>query len=289
MRKAVWVSGRGHTLVFCDRPPYFFTRLTDSLGAEADTVKSPLQDGGTTQNVVLGQRSINLTGTAMVLGSRKDPVKKLIDRRKNEIAEALNPKYFGTLVYYTDDGARQIRCRPVALPTIGKPTANAMSIDVDFISDAPYWESAEQHHEVVGILQKLWRLPWHLPMVYSCYKAKGTIENPAAEPIYPVVEIMSVSQLVRVVNVTTGKFVQINRPIAEGQKMVIDMGDYSATIYERGSGGAYVLKEDVSHWLTLDSEPVSLMPGKNVIDIKNEDPDNAPETIISYRNVFVGV
>ena len=107
--------------------------------------------------------------------------------------------------------------------------------------------------------------------------------------IYPTLEVYTTGQYVRLTNLTTGKSVKIEHAIAEGQKLTVDLKDITAFIWERGTAGVFVLKEDVSHWMSLDSEPWDVVPGRNQIAIYNDVPEDTPLAFVRYRFPVVGV
>ena len=110
-----------------------------------------------------------------------------------------------------------------------------------------------------------------------------------SEGVFPSLEIYTTGQYVKISNLTTGKSVKIEHAIAEGQKLTIDLKDITAFIWEKNAAGDYVKKEDVSHWMSLDSEPWNIVPGKNQIAIYNNVPEDTPLAFVKYRLPVVGV
>lgn len=290
MRSVTWRSDSGATVVLSDVPPYIFRDLDDSLGATAETARAPRQDGTTTYNAALDPRTINVTGSIVAYGNKTLSAQKVLDRLRAEISAAFAPNRFGILTYQTEDGNRQIRCRPIAKPTLGGRINNTCTVDVEFVSDSPFWESSDVYTYIVGRLVRTWHFPMAFhPLIFGQYSPQAVIANPTAEIIYPTVEITSTAQQVTVANETSGKAISITRPIAENQKMVIRLEDASAEIWQRDAEGVYRLVEDVSHWLTLDSEPWGLIPGQNVVSITGGTSDDTPVTYIRYRVPYLGV
>lgn len=269
-------------------PPYLFKSLTDDLGATAETSKAPRQHGQTTRFVALDGRSINITGSLVAIGSPTFWAQAAFDRHRAELCAAFAPHRWGTLTYHTEDGNRQIRCHPATTPTFGERFSITCTLDIEFVTDSPYWEASDLNVYAVGVKVRRWHFPSHLPLVFGSLTAKAHICNPTAETVYPVVEVMSTAQLVTVTNETTGLHISVNRPIGAGQKMVLGMEDMSAAIWTQ-EDGAYREREDVSHWLSVDSDPWGLAPGENVISIANEHPEDTPVTYIKYRLPYLGV
>ncbi|OUN05497.1 hypothetical protein B5G43_12480 [Flavonifractor sp. An92] len=296
MRSVSWRSDSGRICTFegggpFERPgPWYFRSLTSDLSATAETAKAPRQDGVTTFHTALDAPTLNLTGSMLVYGSRRESARAAYDRQRTWLAQTFAPNRWGTLTYYREDGAVQIRCRPLATPTISAPVGTFSTIDLSFTADSPYWESAEESVAAVGVIGKVWRFPWapvSAPMgTFSPYAA---IENPTDVDIYPTVEVFTTGQYVTVSKLDTGEQVTIQHPIAPGQKLTIDMADVTAWLWEQDEAGDYQRGEDVSHWMSLDSTPWALTPGENRLAVKNEVPEDTPVAYIRWRVPSLGI
>ena len=69
----------------------------------------------------------------------------------------------------------------------------------------------------------------------------------------------------------------------------MDLRDVSAFLYDRDETGVYQLQEDVSHWMSLDSQPWALRPGPNQVAIANDVPEDTPVAYIRWRVPSLGV
>lgn len=285
MRSAVWVQDGGRTVTFDGNGPYYLGVLTSSLGATAETSRAPRQRGVTTWHTALDAPTINLTGSMWIFGDRSHPARAEYDRQRKLFHQIFAPHRWGVLTYRREDGPVQIRCRPVATPTITEPVGTYSTIDITFTADSPYWESAEEYVEAVGITQKFWHFPWapyRQPM--GAYNRYARIQNPTGELIYPRVEVYTTGQHITLTNQTAGQHVTIEHAIGEDQRLVVDLMDVTAYLYTGDGEG-----EDVSHWMSLDSEPWGLTPGENVIVISNDAPEDTPVTFLKYRIPYLGV
>ena len=296
MRPVAWTSDNGRTCTFegggpYERPgPYYFRELTSDLSATAETSKAPRQDGVTTYHTALDARTINLVGSMLVYGSRTLSARAAYDTQRAWLAQAFAPNRWGTLTYYKEDEAVQVRCRPLATPTIGTPVGTFSTIDISFTADSPYWESAKEYILAMGVIQRFWHFPWapyRFPM--GAYTRFGMVDNPAEENIYPSIEVYTTGQEVCLANRTTGEQVTIEHSIAENQKLVVDLKDVSAFLYQRDGSGDYQMQEDVSHWMSLDSVPWALRPGRNQVAITNDQPEDTPVAYLRYRIPSLGV
>lgn len=290
MRYVAWKSDCGLTVVFDSSGPFYFSDILDSLGAVAETVKAPRQDGATTYHTSLESRSVTLNGSMLVYGDKKNPAIVEYDKKRAFLAEALSPNRWGTLIYYRESGAVQLRCRPVAIPTISPPVGVRSTVDVDFVSDSPFWQSAQEHIVCLGVIMRYRHFPWapvRGPM--GAFSRYAIIENPSQENIYPTAEIYTTGQYVTLTNSTTGERATIEHPISDGQKLEVDLRDMSATLWTRSEAGDYNRPEDVSHWLSLDSQPWGLRPGVSQVAITNDVPEDTPLTFLRYRIPSLGV
>lgn len=290
MRSVAWLSDTGRTLTFeAGHGPYIFRSLTSDLSASAETAKAPRQDGITTYHVALDERTINLEGAMWIKGDRTHPALAQYDKARAALHQIFAPHRWGTLIYYREDGPVQVRCRPVATPTLTDCVGTYAAIDITFTTDSPYWESAQEYVVGVGAIQRFWHFPW-APVrgAMGAFNRFGSMVNPSEELIYPTVEVYSTSEHITLTNLTTGEFVTIEHAIAEGQKLVVDLRDVTAYLHER-VGEDYRQKEDVSHWMSLDSEPWGLRPGHNQVAITNEVPENTPLAFIRCRVPSLGV
>lgn len=296
MRYVSWKSDSGDMITFegggpYERPgPYYFKELTSDLSATAETSRAPRQDGQTTYYASLDPRTINLVGSMLVWGTSASPARAAYDRQRARLAQTFAPHRWGLLTYYKEDEAVQVRCRPLATPTISQPVGTYSTIDISFTADRPYWESAKEYIKAVGVIQKFWNFPWvarRYPM--GSFSRFCAIDNPTAEEIYPTIEVYTTGQVVTLTNQTTGQAVTIQHQIAADQKLLVDLRDVSAFLYRRDERGDYQLQEDVSHWMSLDSQPWSLQPGTNQVAIANDVPEDTPAAYIRYRIPSLGV
>ena len=290
MRHIAWTSDCGLTVVFDSAGPFYFKELIDSLGATAETVKAPRQDGSTTYYTALDTRSVTLNGTMLVYGDKNHPARAEYDKKRALLAEAFSPNRWGTLIYYREDGPVQLRCRPLATPTISAPVGVWSTVDIDFTTDSPFWLSAQEYVICLGVIMRYRHFPW-APVrgPLGAFSRYAVVENPSQEDIFPTAEIYTTGQYVTLTNMTTGEHATIEHPVSDGQKLVVDLRDVSATLWTRDEAGDYNQPEDVSHWLSLDSQPWGLKPGVNQTVITNDVPEDTPLTFLRYRVPSLGV
>lgn len=294
MRRAVWKSDRGYEIVFNDRNSPFTMNTLDGndLAGEAETVKPPRSHGQRAVFLTLGTRGIHIEASVLAVGNYSLPAVKVLDQLTERLSEAFAPHVYGLLTYFSEAGARQIRCRPVSLPAFGEKISYYRTVDVDLIADAPFWESVKENVVTVGVLEGYFEWPLEFnDLEMGLYSSTGYIENTHGEAAYPVIEVYTAGSGTTLVNETTGQKIRVDRAIGPGQKMVIttEPSQMSVEVWSKDAAGRFQLTDDVTHWLSLDSLPFWLSPGKNVVKVSNDTPELVPETQIKYRDRFMGV
>ncbi len=282
MRTATWQSDNGFT-IHLGSPTYVLDNITDSLSGEAQPIKAPGQDGATTYTVSLGQPRITVSGYLTAAGADLDAVRMNRYQLEDELRRAFMPNRFGLLTDNRPNGSRRIRCRPLELPSFGNRMQHMERFFVDFVSDDARWEAVDETITELGREVGGFRFPLVLSTRMGFYTKKARITNDTGEDIYPIIEIYSASAFVTVANDTTGKKVQITRPILDGQKMVIDCEHTTVDIFQQSTDGAWELLSDVSMWLTFDSEYWPLIQGENNITLQNEQVGESLVATIRYR------
>ncbi len=280
MNTLTWVSFNGRSVTFNDGGQFWFSRITDALGAEEQVIKAPGQDGATTYGVTLARPAIHLSASLTV--NRAGDRFKSMDDAVDFLNRAFLPNTFGVLTEQRAGTDRMIICRPAARPVFGERIQNSRTVDIDFVADMPRWvEKAETVFEL-GKEVGGFRFPLRLPTRMGLYIKDAVIRNETGDEIKPVIEIFTTSEMIRVANETAGLFLKIEHPIRDGQKMVIDCADTSAWLYENHNGQwSRVL--NVSDWLTHDSDYWSLVNGMNYITLRNERPDMTVIAMVRYH------
>lgn len=301
MRSATWKSDNGHILHFsADKRGAFIFGSIDGNSASGvfQSDAAPEQDGQTTYGATLTPRKIILTGTIQGIGSKTRDAQASLDEVADRLSAAFNPRHEGELIYHLYERDVSIRCRPDAFPSMQKrfyETAIS-TFSVDLTADSPYWHEAQERIVPLGVLYPSMRFPLFISnaggspagIIYNLLNAKNTTK----EQILPIVEVFGTTELVKVENKTTGRFIEVNRPIAANQKMVIDTAKYRVDLFEQDGDGAYQWAQNVTHWITLESTnqwPFTLEPGENLIKINDEIAADAPVAVIRYRIPVMGV
>ncbi len=280
MNTLTWVSDTGRSVTFNDGGQFWYRRISDSLGAEEQVIKAPGQNGATTYGLTLARPTIHLSASVTV--NREGDRFKSMDDAFDFLNRAFLPNTFGVLTEQRAGVDRMIRCRPASRPMFGDSIQNSRNVDIDFIADMPRWVEKNETFFELGKEVGGFRFPLRLPSRMGLYVKDAVIHNETGDEIWPVIEVFTTSEMIRVTNDTAELFMQIDHPISAGQKMVIDCADTSAWLYENQNGQwARVL--NVSDWLTHESDYWPLQNGMNYITLRNERPDMTVIAMVRYH------
>lgn len=258
-------------------------------GATSQKSQGVNQDGANSEDSLLDARVIKLQATI-----RTQNREKLYELRRR-IFRIINPKTYNQatgkrgelLIYYTNDYRKyRIYGKVEDSAEFNERKNNHDKATISFYCQDPYWLDAEGQDIDIKSVQDGLRFPLSLAnkfAVVSFYKEidnKGDVEAPVQ------IEYVGPAQNPRISNETTGEYIQVNRHISEGEKLVIDTREGKETV---NLITPHEVK-DVYNDIDLNSTFFRLIVGKNLIKYSS-DIEGARDkvTIIDYTNKYVGV
>jgi len=275
---------------------YIFKTLDgNGVTGEAQIVKPPNYDGAITYGVTRSSRDIRLEGTIISYGSRDKWVGAEIIENRDYLAKCFDPKYYGTLYYYTypEDIGRKIRCRPTALPVCEDDFGNITEFKIGFISDESYWVSVNPIQAAMGFKQKWFRFP------HGFYKdptgiafTRAILNNPTLYNIRPVIMLFGHERAIEIHNKTTGAFLIFKFPLDANERITIDTKNVRAYIEDLDEKtGGWIFRENILHRMTLNSDIKNfiLVPGKNIITLEKHLPEADVVLILTGDIPVMGV
>ena len=283
MQKLTYTNSAGDTAVFAIGAPYVMGHFDGAgeLDAEVFTVSGIGIDGAIDVGAVLEPRELTIEGTLYSKEDRADMYGLRI-----ALGKAMNPKHSGILVYENDAGRWRILARPRRLPVCGVRRKEHIPFVAYFTCAKPFWEDVNptvvRLGDRVGGLRLPFRLPFRLAQSYGTRDIENT--GHVSTPIY--VEFLGKAAAPSLTNLTTGEKIKIERPLAEGDRLVIntEIRENFATIY-RADG----TEEDATSWMSFDSSFFQLEPGINRLTYSTDEDSARNYISVTFRNRFVGV
>jgi hypothetical protein len=131
-------------------------------------------------------------------------------------------------------------------PIIG-PKAGRYKIDI--ITENVYFLSEDAYSQVISkYVGGGFVLETTLPILFEAGAGIGIVSNGGTEKVYPIIEIDDSADTPRVTNVDTGEFVEFNLAMSNGDKLIIDMDNRTATL---NGGSVLSLRNPSSSWWGL--------------------------------------
>ncbi|MCS5500870.1 phage tail family protein [Lysinibacillus sp. A4] len=287
METVTYTNRFGESVTF-GGPPFYLQNI-EGLGdvsANLQTQKVPYEDGSTLIDVLLDERSIDIT--FLIVNAIDEGGYETVSRRRTEVARIVNPKLGpGTLRYENDYLVREILVVASSVPAFPDGDGRAKTLQksmINFVAPDPYWRSLKIDEEPA--FQPLFQFPFSGPFQMGMQRDRRIINNDGdvAAPLY--IEFFGPADNPKIENVTTGEFIKVNQTLAEGEKMVIDTTPGTKSVEFVDEGGS---RRDVINWLDLDSVFFKLQLGENDISYTADNDVQGSIVNISYHKRYNAV
>lgn len=258
-------------------------------GLEAPSVRStaydkPGEDGGVLAGLWWGQRAISITGQVEGTSSTEHET----NRRSLQAACAVTRDTFG-------------------YPTLGLLEFTTLSgdqyeVEVGVVSFKNPMSELTVSDFMIGLLAPDHRLykvgtlssggitrpagggalyPVIYPVTYGASSGgTASVNNTGNISVYPKLTLTGQLTNPHILNVTTGKLIQLNRTIAAGETVVIDMGNKTITL--NGASSLLTTKTSDSVWWEL-------VPGVNTINFNTGSSSDTGTLEVTWQNALIGI
>lgn len=208
------------------------------------------QVGSVVESKMIQSRPVIISG--IIVGDDQDA-------RKQELMAVVRPDVSGKL--YADDYFLNVH--PTATPTVGyrKQFAN---FQFSVTAPYPYWQKEKRTFLSIYGVQKLFKFPWNLSRPYKfgelSKKQFVNVHNLGQVPTPFIVRLEAFSDVEkpRLENIKTGQFLSIDKNMAPGERIVIEITHDKIYVTSSVDG-------NIRGALDLESDLFRLNPGDNVI------------------------
>lgn len=260
MRNLIFENARGVILDFKKHENLQYSQL-EGLGdvpASIQMQHSPYQDGGTFLDTQLDVRPISFD--ILIRGDNDTEIAK----QRAFISSVFNPKLGpGKLTYQYGDVVREIEAVAERVPVFHAGETNRSSTwqvgTIDLICPDPYWKSPVIEEEPA--FKPLFKFPFTGRFQMGLQRADRIINNTGDIDLPLIIEFYGPSQSPQIENRTTGEFIKINKPLLEGETLVVNTETSTIEYVDDETGE----RENVFHWLDVNSTFFSLALGENDI------------------------
>ena len=284
MNSVTFTNSAGESVTIGRYNPFKLVKITgtDATDAAIITQKAPYQDGSTYINTFLEERSISIE--LGVLGSSKPE----IEDNKSIIFQVFNPKLGpGILRYEYPGGIKEIMATPEGTPTFPTKNNSFHQGIINLLAPNPYWFTEEQADQLV-IWEGGLEFPLQLPTFFaelSQDKSKRLVNNGHVETPVQITFNGPATAPIRVENVTTGEFLEVNQDLLAGEYLEINTAFGNKKVVKVSFEGT----TNAFNFINLESTFFQLVPGNNLIDYSTGADYEQTGVQVKWRNRYSGV
>ena len=283
MRRLTYVNSRGESIEF-----YLSPLLIESLegigevDADLQSQNAPYLDGDIPVETMLQPRFIDLEGSIL-----KTELKEIKSYRK-EILRVCNPKLgIGTLTLELDGDIKEIPAQLDGVPEFPERAQDVwQKYLISWKCPNPYWRDLNQTSKPLQSYVGNFKLPTTFPIKLGVAGSRTELDNLGDVPSPVLIEVRGPTTNPQIHNRTTGKFIKIERSIAQDEVMMINTepGNKSIII-QRGDGTT----EQAFGYLDDGSDMFDLDIGINVIEHVADAGNSKSKVIVTWQSRYVGI
>lgn len=282
--KVIYKNSRGQSIELTNRLPFLLESVEGrgGVGADVQMQTAPYQDGGTYTDTLLDTRPLTLN-VNMKANSRDE-----LNSLRHTISSVFNPKLGkGTLIYSNGQTEREIEVVVDGSPAF--PVGDAKGkwfqrTSINLIAPDPYWRDIFAENYKLEDFVGNFKFKFHFPVRFATRGDSRILLNKGDVPTPIVVEFRGASVNPKITNVTTGDFIQVNRTIPPGYKLVLDTSFGNKRVEIVAPDGVV---ENAFHYIDLDSEFFSLDVGETKFGFITE--GGNPEVYVEYKHRYLSV
>lgn len=284
-----FINSRNESIEFTDGHPFRLFKIEGIGGPETNLQmqKSPFQDGNTYIDNTLESRPISIE-----FGIFANDRTELYGLR-HKISRIFNSKLgLGTLVFNFGGLYREINAivenGPLFPDGEGNETEKFQRGLIDFICPDPFWLSKE-NVEQLTVWEGGLEFPLELPTEFAILsEERSKIIFNEGDVETPIIVVFNgpASAPIRVENITTGEFIEVNQGLQSGERLEINTAFGKKRVEKVLENGERI---NAFHYIDLQSKFFQLIPGNNLINYSTGEDYERAAVSITWNNRYVGV
>lgn len=271
-----YVNENGESVTFTYNDGFLINKPIgiDTLQVSLSQATGIDQVGATIQSVNIQPRPVTVSG--VLVGEFQLQNKELL-------LSVVRPDLTAKL--YADD--YYLNVRPTSTPTID-PSAKFAKFQFSVLAAYPYWQRDSSIRSVLSGLQYMFKFPWNISRQYQFSQLMETqfinVPNHGQLPVPMTVTFFARGDCVnpKLTNVNTGKFMEINKSLIAGERVVVEITHDRTYVTSSVDG-------DIRGALSLKSTLNRLDVGDNVLKPESEEGRKQLEVSIDFATEIVGI
>lgn len=271
-----YVNENGESIAFTYNDGFLINKPVgiDTLQVSLSQATGIDQVGTTIQSVNIQPRPVTVSGVL---------VGEFQLQNKERLLSVVRPDLTAKL--YADD--YYLNVRPTSTPTI-EPYPQFAKFQFSVLATYPYWQRDSSIRSVLSGLQYMFKFPWNISRSYQFAQLMETqfinVPNPGQLPVPMTVTFFARGDCVnpKLTNVNTGKFMEINKSLIAGERVVVEITHDRTYVTSSVDG-------DIRGALSLKSTLNRLDVGDNVLKPEAEEGRKQLEVSIDFAAEIVGI
>ena len=271
-----YVNENGESITFTYNDGFLINKPIgiDTLQVSLSQATGIDQVGATIQSVNIQPRPVTVSGVL---------VGEFQLQNKERLLSVVRPDLTAKL--YADD--YYLNVRPTSTPTID-PSAKFAKFQFSVLAAYPYWQRDSSIRSVLSGLQYMFKFPWNISRPYQFAKLMETqfinVPNHGQLPVPMTVTFFARGDCVKpkLTNVNTGKFMEINKSLIAGERVVVEITHDRTYVTSSVDG-------DIRGALSLKSTLNRLDVGDNVLKPEAEEGRKQLEVSIDFATEIDGI
>ena len=271
-----YVNENGESITFTYNAGFLINKPVgiDTLQVSLSRATGIDQVGATIQSANVQPRPVTVSGIL---------VGEFVANNKEKLLYVVRPDLTAKL--YADD--YYLNVRPTSTPAID-PTAKFAKFQFSVLAAYPYWQRDSSIRSVLSGLQYMFKFPWNISRPYQFAKLMETqfinVPNHGQLPAPMTVTVFARGDCVKpkLTNVNTGKFMEINKSLIAGERVVVEITHDRTYVTSSVDG-------DIRGALSLKSTLNRLDVGDNVLKPEAEEGKKQLEVSIDFATEIVGI
>ena len=271
-----YVNESGESIAFTYSEGFLINKPIgiDTLQVSLSQATGIDQVGATIQSVNIQPRPVTVSGVL---------VGEFQLQNKERLLSVVRPDLTAKL--YADD--YYLNVRPTSTPTIA-PSAKFAKFQFSVLAAYPYWQRDSSIRSVLSGLQYMFKFPWNISRPYQFAKLMETqfinVPNHGQLPVPMTVTFFARGDCVnpKLTNVNTGKFMEINKSLVAGERVVVEITHERTYVTSSVDG-------DIRGALSLKSTLNRLDVGDYVLKPDAEEGRKQLEVSIDFATEIVGI
>lgn len=284
--RSLKISNEIGSFTLAQAKPYLLQTLDGIGGAEADIIveTSPFQEGATDINAFYRPR--NITGTGMIIASSLSD----LNTYKRLISSICNPKLLSTITYTNGTVTKEITGRAEYSPKWGTDKSERrQDFFFSFLCADPMWRDIDNTQVVLAIEEPMFIFPLLSDPTFmfgdtGTNRATLTNVGDIATPMN--ITFIGPATNPKLLNETTGDFVQVTVTLLSGEKLIIDTTPKAESVTFVDTFGE---ETDKISYIDLSSNFPLLEVGENEISFECDSGIDTATVSILYKNRYNGI